>query len=84
MLIVSKGELPTVCRGFPYDNNLVIDVCRHLAVLWNYYTTYLMLAFQNHCDLPTLMIWAFNSRSHDLAYKSHGELENLEIDEHLQ
>ena len=31
-----------------------------------------------------LMVWAFNSRSHDLAYKSHGELENLEIDEHFR
>ena len=83
MLIVFKGELPTVCRGFPYDN-LVIDVSRHLAVLWNYYTTYLMLAFQIHCDFPTLTVWTFNSRSHDLAYKSHGKSENLEIDGHFR
>ena len=26
-----------------------------------------------------LTVWAFNSRSHDLAHKSHGESENLEI-----
>ena len=26
---------------------------------------------------PTLTVWAVDSRSHDLASKSHGELENL-------
>ena len=30
-------------------------------------------------DLPTLTVWGINSRSHDLASKSHGESENLEI-----
>ena len=31
-----------------------------------------------------LTVWAFNSRSHDLAYKSHSESENLEIDVHFR
>ena len=30
-------------------------------------------------ELPTLTVWAVNTRSHDLASKSHGESENLEI-----
>ena len=30
-------------------------------------------------DLPTLTVWAVNSHSHDLAFKSHDESENLEI-----
>ena len=35
--------------------------------------------FDNFADLPTLTVWGINSRSHDLASKSHGESENLEI-----
>ena len=30
-------------------------------------------------DLPTLTVWGINSRSHDLAFKPHGESDNLEI-----
>ena len=35
-------------------------------------------------DLSTLTVWAVNSHSHDLAFKSHDESEYLEIAEQFQ